>query len=96
VSADAQPLESRNAAASALRVWGAVLWPSFFAAGVATMVFFALVDPVELADTAWPHVHVSRELGSSLRFFGFWAATLTSSLFSALLLRHFFRPKVPL
>src|SRR3546814_6063714 len=25
---------------------GAILWPSFFAAGVATMVFFAFVDPL--------------------------------------------------
>jgi len=75
----------------ALRRWGAVLWPSFFAAGVATMVFFALVDPVELAETAWPHLRVSRELGYSLGFFGFWAATFGSSLFSALLLGHFLK-----
>ena len=29
---------------------GAILWPSFFAAGVATMVFFAFVDPLALRD----------------------------------------------
>ena len=28
---------------------GAILWPSFFAAGVATMVFFAFVDPLAAA-----------------------------------------------
>ena len=72
--------------------WGAVVWPSFFAAGVATMVFFALVDPVELAATAWPHIPLSRELGYSLGFFGFWACTFGSSLFSALLLGHFLAP----
>ena len=77
--------------APALQRWGAVLWPSFFAAGAATTVFFALIDPVELADTAWPHVRVSRELGYSLGFFGFWAATFGSSLFSALLLGHFLK-----
>ena len=27
---------------------GAILWPSFFSAGVATMVCFAFVDPMEL------------------------------------------------
>ena len=73
--------------------WGAVVWPSFFAAGVATMVFFAIVDPVELAATAWPHIPVSRELGYSLGFFGFWTCTFASSLFSALLLGHFFAPQ---
>jgi hypothetical protein len=73
--------------------WGAVAWPSFFAAGVATMVFFALVDPVELAAIAWPHLALSRELGYSLGFFGFWACTFGSSLFSALLLGHFLPPR---
>jgi hypothetical protein len=28
---------------------GAIAWPSFFAAGVATMVFFAFVDPLACA-----------------------------------------------
>lgn len=83
--------EATAAEVPALRRWGAVLWPSFFSAGVATVVFFALIDPVELADAAWPHVRVSRELGYSLGFFGFWAATFGSSLFSALLLGHFLK-----
>lgn len=73
---------------SALARWGAVVWPSFFSAGVATMVFFAIVDPLELADISWPHAAISRELGYSLGFFGFWSRTLASSLFSALLLGH--------
>jgi len=76
----------RDSGRAAWRNWGAVAWPSFFAAAVATMVFFALVDPVELAETAWPHVAVSRELGYSLGFFGFWACTAASSLFTAVLL----------
>jgi hypothetical protein len=83
----------QSAARTPLLRWGAVLWPSFFAAGVAAMVFFALVDPLELAETAWPHLAVSRELGYSLGFFGFWACTFSSSLFSAVLLGHFFRPR---
>ena len=69
--------------------WGAVVWPSFFAAGVAAMVFFAIVDPAELADITWPHLQISRELGYTLGFFGFWACTFSSSLFSALLLGQF-------
>ncbi|WP_395644145.1 hypothetical protein [Rudaea sp.] len=67
---------------------GAIAWPSFFAAGVATMVFFALIDPNELFDIAWPHVRLPRELGYTLGFFVFWAATLGASCFTALLLRR--------
>lgn len=77
---------------SSLVRWAAVVWPSFFAACIATMVFFALVDPLELAAAAWPHIAVSRELGYSLGFFGFWLCTFSSSLFSALLLGHFLKP----
>ena len=66
---------------------GAVLWPSFFAAGVATMVFFAVVDPDELATITWPTLHVNREVGYTLGFFMFWLCTLGSSLFTALLLK---------
>ncbi len=66
---------------------GAVLWPSFFAAGVATMVFFANVDPLELAGISFSDLDVSRELGYSIGFFMFWSCTAASSLFTWLLLR---------
>jgi hypothetical protein len=69
-----------------LRRLGAVAWPSFFAASVATFVFFAVVDPNDLAEITWPHVAISRKLGYSLGFFMFWACTLASSAFTALLL----------
>ena len=69
-----------------LRRIGAIVWPSFFAAAVATVVFFAIVDPAELADITWPHLAVSRELGYSIGFFMFWACTLGSCTFTALLL----------
>jgi hypothetical protein len=62
-----------------------VLWPSFFAAGVASMVFFAIVDPSELAAMTWPHLSISREAGYTIGFFMFWACTFASSLFTALL-----------
>lgn len=66
---------------------GAIAWPSFFAAGVATMVFFAIVDPADLAELTWPQLKVSRELGYTIGFFMFWSCTAGSSLFTALLLR---------
>lgn len=65
---------------------GAVAWPSFFAAGVATTVFFAIVDPLQLAAMTWPRLPVSREAGYTIGFFMFWACTFASSLFTAWLL----------
>lgn len=75
---------------------GAILWPSFFAAGVATMVFFAFVDPLLLRDMTFPGLHVSRGLGYSLGFFMFWACTASASLFTWILLRPASRFNRPL
>nr|WP_227978207.1 4Fe-4S dicluster domain-containing protein [Arenimonas daejeonensis] len=60
---------------------GAILWPSFFAAGVATMVFFAFVDPLALAEMTFPGLEISRGLGYTPGFFMFWACTASASLF---------------
>lgn len=77
---------------------GAILWPSFFAAGVATMLFFAHIDPLDLRDISFVEWDISRELGYSIGFFMFWAATAASSLFTWILLRpasRFNPPKPP-
>lgn len=66
---------------------GAILWPSFFSAGVSTMVFSAFVDPLLLRDITFPDVEISRSLGYSIAFFMFWIATAASSLFTWFLLR---------
>lgn len=66
---------------------GAILWPSFFAAGIATMACFAFVDPIALRDMTFPRMPMSRELGYSIGFFMFWLATAGSSLFTWILLR---------
>jgi hypothetical protein len=66
---------------------GAILWPSFFAAGVATMVFFAFVDPLALRDLTFPALPLTRGLGYTVGFFMFWLATASSSLFTWWLLR---------
>ena len=65
---------------------GAILWPSFFAAGVATMVFFALFDPVDLFHLLRPESTIGRGLGYTVGFFLFWIATAASSLFTWMLL----------
>ncbi|HBD21063.1 MAG TPA: hypothetical protein DC063_13945, partial [Arenimonas sp.] len=62
-----------------------MLWPSFFAAGVATMVFFAFVDPLLLRDMTFPDIEVSRGVGYTIGFFMFWACTASSSLFTWIL-----------
>lgn len=77
---------------------GAILWPSFFAAGVSTMVFFAFIDPLELRDISFVDWEISRELGYTIGFFMFWLATAASSLFTWILLRpasRFNRPLPP-
>ena len=84
--AGAQDDDGTNLPATRLRRVGAVAWPSFFAAAVASVVFFAIVDPSELAEITWPHLTISREFGYSIGFFMFWACTLGSSAFTALLL----------
>jgi hypothetical protein len=66
---------------------GAILWPSFFAACVASAVFFALIDPLELQAMIFPESELPRELGYTIGFFLFWIATFSSSLFTWLLLR---------
>lgn len=77
---------------------GAILWPSFFAAGVATTVFFAFVDPLALRELTFPGIAIGRELGYTVGFFAFWSATGASSLFTWILLRpssRFNRPLPP-
>ncbi|MEG0185498.1 MAG: hypothetical protein RR704_18825 [Stenotrophomonas sp.] len=67
--------------------WGAVLWPSFIAAGLASVVFFAFVDPLRLQAISFPGTSISRELGYTAGFFMFWAVTALSSAVSGYLLR---------
>jgi len=75
---------------------GAILWPSFFAAGVATMVLFAFVDPLLLRDIIFPHLEISRGVGYTVGFFALWACTACSSLFTWILLRPASRFNKPL
>ncbi len=67
--------------------WGAVLWPSFFAAGVMTAVFFALIDPLDLNAISALPIEVTREQGYTIGFFMFWIGAASSSWFTALLLK---------
>jgi hypothetical protein len=75
---------------------GAILWPSFFSAGVATMVFFAFVDPLQLRDITFPGLELSRDAGYTIAFCLFWGATAGASLFTWILLRPASRFNKPL
>lgn len=76
--------------------WGAILWPSFFAAGVATMVFFAIFDPDDLSRISWVAAGLDRKTSYTIGFFLFWACTFSSSLFTWILLRPASRFNRPL
>jgi len=64
---------------------GATLWPSFLAATVASVVFFASIDPASLHMQTLPHWDISRMAGYSIGFFMFWAVGLAASLLTYLL-----------
>ncbi len=66
---------------------GAILWPSFFAAGISTMVLFAFVDPLDLAAISFPALEISRQAGHTVAFLGFWAGYASACSFTSLLLR---------
>lgn len=65
----------------------AVLWPSFLVAGLETVLFFTLVDPIELAQ-AIGRDGMTRIGSYSIGFFCFWIATTISSS----LTQYFQRP----
>ena len=57
-----------------------VLWPSFLAAGMATMFMFAWVDPLALEACALPSSLLSGRLaGYGLGFFFFWGISASAS-----------------
>jgi len=65
-----------------------VLWPSFLAACLASLLFFAAVDP-QLLRGAGPRLfaNLDREGGYALGFFFFWAISAVGSALSVYLIR---------
>ncbi len=76
---DSMNRPSPNRRQRLIQQWGAILWPSFIAAGVASVVFFAFVDPLRLQAISFPGTAISRELGYTAGFFMFWSVTALSS-----------------
>ncbi len=67
---------------------GVVLWSSFLAGAVASVVFFAAVDPALLRD-AGPRVFdgLDREAGYALGFLFLWAVGAVASALAVFLVR---------
>ena len=64
---------------------GAVVWPSFLVACVASMVLFAAIDPSQVSLQIW-HLPISRELGYTIGFFCLWLTTAATSLMTGWLI----------
>ena len=64
------------------------LWPSFLAASVATMFFFAFFDPTLFGEGAVPPRWLTnRMVGYAIGFFFFWAICTLSSALTLYLVR---------
>ncbi len=64
-----------------------VLWASFLAACVASVVFFAMVDPLELAAISTPMLEISRMAGYAIGFFFFWGIAALASTVTSFMVR---------
>ncbi len=62
-------------------------WTSFLAASLGTMLLFAWVDPLMLAEVAEPPLPMSRMTGYAVGFFFLWAICLLSCGMCAYLIR---------
>ncbi len=64
-----------------------ILWISFLTAAVATMVFFASVDPEVLSGNNTLGWEITRDAGYALGFFGFWLLTASTAALVVMLVR---------
>lgn len=64
----------------------AIMWISFLMAGVATMVYFATIDPMELAPCVPDFPELSRSAAYTVGFLLFWLLTASSAMITMLFL----------
>ena len=62
-------------------------WCSFLLAAIATMLFFAFVDPLALGEVMEPPLAFDRMTGYALGFFFFWALAAGSAALTVYLIR---------
>lgn len=68
------------------RTYGVIAWVSFLFAGVASMLFFATFDPIEIIALATYPVTISAMTGYAIGFFLFWILCFCSTTLSCILL----------
>lgn len=78
---------------------GVVIWSSFLVACLATMLFFAFVDPGDFADLLHHPWWLPNDMTTyALGFFGFWALAACSAALTAYMLdtshEHFAAPAI--
>ena len=59
---------------------GVILWVSFLFACIATMLFFATFDPVDISQVATFPMELDRQSGYSIGFFLFWVLLIANSV----------------
>ena len=64
-----------------------VVWISFLAAAIGTMVFFGLFDPVDLTGIFDENLSIGRDAGYAAGFFFFWVLCALCSGVTAYLVR---------
>jgi len=64
-----------------------VVWISFLTAAVATMLFFAMFDPIDLLTLIEPELELGRQAGYAVGFFFFWIISAACSAVTAWLVR---------
>jgi hypothetical protein len=72
---------------SRAQVLAAVLWSSFLAACLATMLFFAWVDPGMIHEGSAPELEATRMTAYGIGFFFFWFVAIVASAVSVYLIR---------
>lgn len=65
---------------------GTVVWVSFLAATVQTMIFFAQFDPAYLNEIASITISIGRWQGYALGFVFFWSFTFITGLFCGVIM----------
>ena len=81
-------MEKLDHKANRLITLGVVLWVSFLSAAVATMLFFATFDPVELGDIATFPLVLDHLGGYSAGFLLFWLLLAVNSFAVVWLVRR--------
>ena len=81
------PTEGAADLGSRARATGAVIWSSFLAAALATMLCFAFVDPLAVAQGETPPWWTSRLHVYAVGFFFFWLVGFVAATLSWFLAR---------